>query len=95
MSEPIRSTPRPVVEAAVPTRRAALDAGHEIRPSEHVAHAQRPKPSSVLLALACNGAAALVALIAALAAGWRRRPVPMTEAQILHLPRSSPARRAA
>jgi len=97
VSEPASSTPRPVVEAAVPNRPAVLGPGHQIRPSAHVAHVQRPQPptSSVLLALACNGAAALVALIAALAAGRRRRPAPITAAKILHLPRPAPMRRAA
>jgi len=97
LSEPTSSTPRPVVEAAVPNRPAVLGPGHQIRPSVRVAHPQRPQPrtSSVLLALACNGAAALVALIAALAAGRRRRPAPITGAQILHLPRPAPVRRAA
>ncbi len=97
LSEPTSSAPRPVVETAVPNRPAVLGPGHQIRPSVRVAHVQRPQPrtSSVLLALACNGAAALVALSAALAAGLRRRPAPIAGAQILHLPRPAPVRRAA
>ena len=65
------SVRRPVVEAS-PSVRLRLDAGHELPAS-----LQRPRSerSSVLLPLFCNGAAALVALAAAFAAGasGRRR----------------------
>ena len=95
--EPEGTSRRPVLEVAARTIRVALGAGHEVRPSVRAPHAQRPPApaSSVPLALASNGAAALVALLAAAAAGRRRRRAPETGAQVLHLPRPQPARRAA
>jgi len=97
VSEQTSSSQRPVVEAATPRRPAVLGAGHEVRPSGHLAPVlpSRPQPSSVGLALACNGAAALVALLAAFVAGWRRRRTRLPGAQILQLPRPMPHRRAA
>jgi hypothetical protein len=79
---------RPVVETAASHEPAVLDAGHEIRPSVPVAES-RPEPSGSLLGLVCNGAAALIAIGAALAAHPRRRRLranPTMSAQVLHLP---------
>jgi Peptidase family M23 len=85
---PTGSSRRPVVEAAAPAARLRLDAGHELGTP-----VRRPRPvqSSELLPLAFNGAAALVALAAAFAAGWsvrRRRAGWGPPAQVLHLSRS-------
>lgn len=85
---PTDSSRRPVVEAAAPAARLRLDAGHELGTP-----VQRPQPgqSSELLPLACNGAAALVALAAAFAASRsvrRRRARRGPSAQVLHLSRS-------
>jgi pyruvate/2-oxoglutarate dehydrogenase complex dihydrolipoamide acyltransferase (E2) component len=81
-----RSARRPVVEAS-PTARLRLDAGHELPASLERPH---PEHSSVLLPLSCNGAAALVALAAAFAAGrsGRRRVGDGPVAQVHRLPRS-------
>jgi hypothetical protein len=85
---------RPVVEATAPSRPAGLDAGQEIQPSVPVVRPRvRPQGVASPLPLALNGAAALVALAAALAA--RRRRSPIARARILHLPRPTPLRRAA
>jgi hypothetical protein len=97
--EPKRTSQRPVVEVAAPTRtfRVALGAGHEILTTAPVKHNRRPQPAttSPLAALALNGVAALVALLAALVAGRRSRRAPDTGAQVFHLPRLQPARHAA
>jgi pyruvate/2-oxoglutarate dehydrogenase complex dihydrolipoamide acyltransferase (E2) component len=85
-SEPTTSSfRRPIVEPEAP-RTSGLDARHEIRPSAYVAPPRR-KPSSPLLALVCNWAAALFALSAAFAARRRRSNTsPTARAQVLHLP---------
>jgi murein DD-endopeptidase MepM/ murein hydrolase activator NlpD len=81
-------------EATAPSRPAGLDAGHEIHASAPVEQpAVRPRSGAAPLPLALNGAAALVALAAALAA--RRRRSPVARAEIVHLPRPGPLRRAA
>ena len=87
------SARRPVVEAT-PNRPARLDAGHEIQ-SGAVVVEPRARPHGVArpLPVVLNGAAALVALAAALAA--RRRRSPVAAAQVLHLSRPIPERRAA
>jgi hypothetical protein len=72
---------RPVVEPVAP-RAIGLDAGHETWSGAPIVRSRRV-PSSPLLALACNWAAALFALGAALAAHRRRR---RSSAQVLHLP---------
>lgn len=103
VSEPVSASRRPVVEAAAPQGSIDLDAGHEVRPSLHVAHRGRQSRHvpSAILALICNGAAAVVALLAAFAAARRRaRDLAgrVTGAQVLHLPRPAldrDARRAA
>ena len=88
---PTRSSRRPVVEATAPAARLRLDAGQELGGQELGAPRHRPQleQSSPLLPLACNGAAALVALAAAFAAGRsarRRRTGRGPSAQVLHLP---------
>ncbi len=85
---------RPVVAATARSRPAGLGAGRENQPSTPVAR-PREVPRSVAspLPLALNGAAALVALAAALAA--RRRQCRRATAQILHLPRPGSLQRAA
>jgi MYXO-CTERM domain-containing protein len=85
-SEPRTSSfRRPIVEPEAP-RTSGLDARYQIRPSAHVAPPRR-KPSSPLLALVCNWAAALFALGAAFAARRRRSNTsPTARAQVLHLP---------
>jgi hypothetical protein len=99
VSQPTSSSRRPVVEtAAAPGEPTGLDAGHEIASGAAVASSGRP--FSGLLPLLSNGAAALVALGAALAAGRRRRgragASPIAVAQVLHLPqRRTEHRRAA
>jgi hypothetical protein len=87
------SARRPVVEATAP-RPVGLDAGHEIQ-SSVLAVQPRARPHGVAtpLPVVLNGAAALVALAAALAA--RRRRSPIAAAQVLHLSRPIPERRAA
>jgi peptidase M23-like protein len=86
---------RPVVEATAPSRPSGLDAGHETEPSAPVI---RPPaiPQSVAspLPLALNGAAALVAVAAALVVRCRRMS-PKAAAQVLHLSRPASLRRAA
>ena len=85
---------RPVVEATAPSRPAGLDAGHEIQPRAPVVRPRaRPRGAASPLPVVLNGAAALVALGAALAA--RRRKSPIAAAQVLHLRRPIPQRRAA
>jgi Peptidase family M23 len=85
---------RPVVGAGVSAARLRLDAGHEMQPAGHGTHFRRPATaaSSVLLPLACNGAAALVALAAAFAAGRgarRRRADGGPVAQVFDLSRTT------
>jgi Peptidase family M23 len=95
--EPKSAPQRPAVEVPARTVGVALGAGHEIpqtAPAKHV-RAPQPSPTSALQALALNGAATLVALLAALVAGRRRRRSIKSGAEILHLPRPQPARRAA
>jgi hypothetical protein len=96
---PTSSSRRPVVEPAVPAARLRLDAGHELG-----APLRRRQPGQLplLLPLAFNGSAALVALAAAVAAGRsarRRRAAGSWGAQLFHLPRpvveGAPGRRAA
>jgi hypothetical protein len=92
--ERARPARRPVVEATVPSHPAGLDAGHEIQSSAPLVHPRaRPREVANPLPVALNGAAALVALAAALAA--RRRRSPIADASVLHLPRRAPLRRAA
>jgi hypothetical protein len=95
--EPKSVSQRPVVEVAARTVGVALGAGHELRPTIHAKHIRLPQPAttSPLQPLALNGAAALVALLAALVAGRTRRRATQTGAEILDLPRPQPARRAA
>jgi peptidase M23-like protein len=94
VSEPLRASRRPVVEAAATHESIDLDAGHAARPSIHVADRRsqtRHEPSSIL-GLACNGVAAVVALLAARAAARRRaRDLAgrVTIAHVLRLPRPS------
>ncbi|MGH3055782.1 MAG: peptidoglycan DD-metalloendopeptidase family protein, partial [Gaiellaceae bacterium] len=77
------SSRRPVVETAAPLREPArLGAGHEVRSSAPAVQSRHARLSP-LLELACNWAAALFALGAALLAHRRRRP---SSAQVLHLP---------
>jgi len=78
---------RPVLES-VAHRPIALGFRQELRPPVSITQPRR-KPSSPLPALACNWAAALFALGAALAADRRRRrshPVATVGAQVLRLP---------
>jgi hypothetical protein len=88
------SARRSVVEATAPNRPARLDAGHEIQSTAHVVE-PRARPHGVAnpLPVVLNGAAALVALAAAL--GARRRRSPIAVVHVLHLPRPIPERRAA
>jgi hypothetical protein len=69
---------------------ARLGVGHEPQSSIEVAEVERPprQVSSMSLALALNGTAALVALGAALAAGRRRRvgASPIATPQVFRLP---------
>ncbi len=81
------SSRRPVVETAVASKPGGLDAGHEARPGVRAKQPRR-EFSSPLLELLCNGAAALFALGAALAADRERRrskPSPAVNARVLHL----------
>ncbi|HZT84625.1 MAG TPA: peptidoglycan DD-metalloendopeptidase family protein [Gaiellaceae bacterium] len=83
---------RPAAETSAPLEPPALGSGHEPRSSEPAPQpaAIRPVSSEALLGLACNGAAALVALSAALATarGRRRRArrTPPTVAEVVQLP---------
>jgi hypothetical protein len=88
------SARRPVVEATAPSRPARRDAGHEIQSTAHVVE-PRARPHGVAnpLPVVLNGAAALVALAAAL--GARRRRSPIAVVHVLHLSRPIPERRAA
>jgi hypothetical protein len=82
------SSRRPVVEPAAP-RPIGFGAGNAIR-SAAVAALARREPSRPVLGLACNLAAALVAVGAALSAGRRRRHLkasPVSGARVLHLTR--------
>ena len=83
--EPKTTTRRWVVEPAAPRPRAHAA---QVRPTEHEA-------PSALIPLLCNGAAAFVALAAALTARRRLESGPSAAAQILHLPRPVSTRRAA
>lgn len=88
-TEPERSVRRPGVETAAPVERAPLDAGHESRPASPVAESARARRrvSGGGIPLVLNGAAALVAVVAALIAArsGRRRQHRMESAQVLHL----------
>jgi hypothetical protein len=85
---------RPVVEVTAPSRPAGLDAGHEIRSSASVIQPRaRPHGAANPLPVVLNGAAALVAVAAAL--GARRRRSPIATAEVLHLARPRTERRAA
>jgi peptidase M23-like protein len=101
LSRPASSPRRPVVETSAPVEPAGLDAGHEIGPSAEVPVSESPRrrAPSTPLALALNGAAALAALGAALAAGRRRRrragTSPVATAQVLRLPEAAVERRRA
>jgi hypothetical protein len=88
------SARRRVVEATAPSRPARLDAGHEIQSTARVVE-PRARPHAVAnpLPVVLNGAAALVALAAAL--GARRRRSPIAVVHVLHLSRPIPERRAA
>jgi len=99
-SQSTSSLRRPAVEAVAPDESSGLDAGHELRPSARGAvQLRRPRRQtpSVLLPLLANGAAALVALAAALAAACRRRrgvgATPLAGADVLELPRPAFERR--
>jgi MYXO-CTERM domain-containing protein len=90
-----RTQQRPVVDATAPSRPSGLDAGHANQPSVPGIRPQAiPHSVASPMPLALNGAAALVALAAALAAR-RRRKSPGPAAQVLHLRRPAPLRRAA
>jgi hypothetical protein len=94
VAEQTSTARRPVVEATVPSHPAGLDAGHEIESHAPLVRPRtRPHEVANPLPVALNGAAALVALAAAL--GARRRRSPVAGASILHLPRRAPLRRAA
>jgi len=87
-SMPTSSFRRPVVEPAA-SQPIGLDSGHAIRPARPVAQ-PRLRPFWPVSDLMCNGAVALFALGAALAAGRRRRHLkrsPASGAQVLHLAR--------
>ena len=100
--EPTISWRRPMVEAAAPGR-ADLGAGHETGSGAHGSPSRPLRTRSIgpVLALALNGAAALVAVAAAFAAARRRRRVtggPFASAEILNLSRPrerGPVRQAA
>ncbi|MFL5959809.1 MAG: peptidoglycan DD-metalloendopeptidase family protein [Gaiellaceae bacterium] len=94
LSEPTKSSERPVVEAAGNRAPTGLGTGHESSPG---APGTRPVPASqpqtppALLPLVCNGAAALVAVAAAIVTGARRRrraagTSPSAGGQVLRLP---------
>jgi hypothetical protein len=98
-SRPASSSRRPVVETATPVEPTGLGAGHEISSSEPAAQpVARPQPVDMPLALLCNGAAALIALAAALAAARTRRrrcvgASSIPAAEVVHLPRQRAERR--
>jgi hypothetical protein len=86
-SEPTSASRRPVVEPSV-SWPIGLGAGHAIRPTVPAAH-PRGRPSLTDSGLVCNGAVALFALCAALAAARQRRRLrasPAFDAQVLCLP---------
>ena len=86
------SSRRPVVEPVAP-RPIGLDAGHELRSPVPLTEPRR-KPSSLLPALVCNGAAAVFALALLLAASRRRRrpsASSTTGAEVLQLPQPAVA----
>ena len=92
LSRPVTSSRRPTVEARPHREAAGLHAGHARRSSVDARTQQRTSSRdapALLLPLICNGAAALVALGAALAAASRRRrDVTVSgSAQVLQLPR--------
>jgi Peptidase family M23 len=95
LRQPTSFSRRPVLETAARGEPAGLDVGHEARPSVQDLQLLpvRRQAFSVLLPLVCNGAAALVAVAAALAEARRRlrrsRTGPIESAQVLHLPRPS------
>ena len=94
------SSQRPVVETSTPGEPAGLGTGHELLPEREGAELAltRGRRAGAPLSLALNGAAALVALAAALAAGRRRRPassVSIAGAQVVELPRPTLERPAA
>jgi Peptidase family M23 len=94
------SSQRPVVETSAPGEPAGLGTGHELRPERQGAElaVSRLRRAGLPLSLALNGAAALVALAAAFAAGRRRRSsrsVSTEGAQVVQLPRPTLERRAA
>ena len=94
VSERTSTARRPVVETSAPTQPVGLDAGHEIESGAPVVEPRtRPLGAPSPLPVILNGAAALVALGAALIA--RRRRSPLATAHVLHLPRLRPVRRAA
>jgi hypothetical protein len=103
VAEPVSASRRPAVEVVVPPERTDLDAGHELQPAEQGARASgRPGMATpALLGLVLNGAAALVAVAAALAAGRRRNRAfadQVEVARVVPLPRPTlgeNARRAA
>jgi Peptidase family M23 len=82
-SERPSSSRRPVAEPAARVKPVGLDAGHEPRSTVHVSRLRR-EPSSLLLVLLCNWAAAVFALGAVLLA--RRRRSSAASDRILCLP---------
>jgi Peptidase family M23 len=90
-------TPRRLPEPSHSTSRRPILEPAPARPAARVTRLKPPeREAPLLLPLLCNGAAALVALFAALAAGRRRRPASVRGgATILHLPRAAHLRRAA
>jgi hypothetical protein len=98
VSDPVPAARRPVVEVAAPGEPVGLDTGHTFRPPVDVVRPEprQPQAPADLLAFVLNGAAALVAVAAAFAAGHRRRRTrPIAGAQILRLPTPSLERRRA
>jgi Peptidase family M23 len=94
-------TPRSHLSEGTSSLRRPLDEPIEVGtvrrivPGVPIAQARSEAPDS-LLGLACNGAAALMAVGAALTVGRRRRrrqTTPLAGAQLLHLPRPAGARR--
>jgi pyruvate/2-oxoglutarate dehydrogenase complex dihydrolipoamide acyltransferase (E2) component len=90
VSEPMSASRRPVVEAAAPDEPTGLDAGHELTTSVPLkVEPQRHQAPADWLGLACNGAAALIAVTAALSVGRRRRrrgTAPLAQAHVVRLP---------